>query len=186
MEVVLQRRARDKEPCARVEDADDLAEHRVDVLDAMRLVDDDVLPRELLERTLLAQAELVRRDQDVEVLRENLVLDDDGLRVQRQRVRFQLGNSGTYPLLLAAAEHDDVEAGDPLLELAVPVVERALRHNDEVRALDALEELEVAEERDRLQRLAESLWAQVRQFNVVAGWSAARTISSARMPLMPL
>lgn len=79
MQVVLERRARDEEPGARVEDANDLTEHRVDVLDAVRLVDDDVLPRELLERALLAEAELVRRDEDVKVLGEDLLLDDNGL-----------------------------------------------------------------------------------------------------------
>lgn len=56
-----------------------------------------------------------------------------------------------------------------------------------MRAMDAAVELEVAEEGDRLESLAESLDAQVVSDNVV--WNderQERTISSARMPLIPL
>lgn len=93
----------------------------------------------------------------------------------------------TYALLLSTAKHDDVEPRDPSLELASPVVQSALRDDDEMRAMDAAVELEVAEEGDRLESLAESLDAQVVSDNVV--WNderQERTISSARMPLIPL
>lgn len=79
VEVVLKWRSGDKQAGTRVEDADDLRQHRVDVLDAMRLVDHDVLPRKLLESRLLAQAELVGGDEDVELLRKDGLGDDDGL-----------------------------------------------------------------------------------------------------------
>lgn len=59
LEVVLQRRSGDEEPSSRVENSDDLTEKRVDVLDSVRLVDDDVLPRELFERRLLSEDHLV-------------------------------------------------------------------------------------------------------------------------------
>lgn len=86
MEVVLERRSGDEEPRTRVEDANDLTEHRVDVLDAMGLVDDDVLPSELLERALLAKAELVRGDEDVERLRQDLALHDFGLYTRMRKL----------------------------------------------------------------------------------------------------
>lgn len=40
----MERRSRDEESAARVKDSDDLAEKRVDILDAMGLIDDNVLP----------------------------------------------------------------------------------------------------------------------------------------------
>jgi len=78
------------------------------------------------------------------------------------RVRVVVRQSesfGTHPLLLGALEDDDAEAGDPAVYLARPVVERRLGDDDEVRAVRAADELEVAEERDRLERLAETLRA---------------------------
>lgn len=80
VKVVLERGTSDEETGTRVEDTDDLGEHRVDVLDAVSLVDEDVLPRKLLERRLLAQAELVGGDENVEVLRKDRLGDDLGLR----------------------------------------------------------------------------------------------------------
>jgi hypothetical protein len=76
VQVVLERSAGDEEAVARVEKADDLGEDGVDVLDAMRLVDDDVLPRQFLERRLLALADLVGGDADVKVLGEDPIGDE--------------------------------------------------------------------------------------------------------------
>lgn len=166
MEVVLERRSGDKKPRARVKDANDLTEHRVDVLDAVRFVDDDVLPGELLESALLAEAELVRGDEDVEGLRQDLALHDFGLRESgsasvsiKQRTKPR---EKTYALLLATAKHDYVESRNPAFKLASPVVESTLRDDDEMRAMNATVELEVAEEGDRLECLAESLQRAVR------------------------
>ncbi|KAI3476086.1 hypothetical protein L1887_62392 [Cichorium endivia] len=137
-EVVLERRAGDEQAGARVEGTHDLGEHRVDVLDAVRLVNDDVLPRELLERALFAQAHLVGGDEHVKVLGQQVFVDD------------------LVALLLGALEGDHVEAGHPALELAVPVVQRRLGHDDEVEAGRVAEVAEVAEEGDGLERLAEA------------------------------
>ena len=77
----------------------------------MRLVDDDVLERELLQCRLLDEADLVRRDQHVEVLWEEARRDD--LRA----------------LLFAAGEEDGVHVGCPPLELARPVLESRLGYD---------------------------------------------------------
>jgi hypothetical protein len=51
-------------------------EHGIDVFDAVRLVDDDVLERELLEGGLLDETNLIRRHADFEVLRDEAGRDD--------------------------------------------------------------------------------------------------------------
>jgi hypothetical protein len=139
LQAVLQRRARDEQAPAARERAHDLREDAVRVLDAVRLVNDDVLERELLERALLDQAELVRGHDDLERLREQPLRDD--LRT----------------FLLRALQDDDVDVRCPVLELALPVLQCALGDDDDVRAGDASVVLEVGEEGDRLERLAEAL-----------------------------
>ena len=71
----------------------DLGEDRVNVLEAGRPVDDDVLQRELLERALLYQADLVRGDDHVEALWQ-----------QARRDRFRA-------FFLAACQQDCVHVG---------------------------------------------------------------------------
>jgi hypothetical protein len=139
LQAVLQWRARDEQAPAARERAHDLREDAVRVLDAVRLVNDDVLERELLERALLDQAELVRGHDDLERLWEQPLRDD--LRA----------------FLLRALQDDDVDVRCPVLELALPVLQRALRDDDDVRAGDAPVVLEVRKEGDRLERLAEAL-----------------------------
>jgi hypothetical protein len=74
----------------------------------------------------------------------------------------QIGKTVSYslvshPLLLVAMELDRAQHRAPLAELVHPVVQRGLRHDDHVRALDAAELVQVAQQRDRLQRLAQAL-----------------------------
>ena len=64
---------------------------------------------------------------------------------------------GTHALLLVAVELDRAHDGAPLAELVHPVVQRGLGHDDHVRAGDAAVLVQVAQQRDRLQRLAEAL-----------------------------
>lgn len=157
VQVVLEGSAGDEESGARVKDPHDLGEHRVDVLDSVCLVDDDVFPGELLESRLFAETELVRRDEHVERLGHDLGRN-------HRRLDNQHGSSsgdGTHSLLLVALEKHNVEPGHPALKLARPVLKRTLGHNHEMGTMDALVKLEVAEEGDGLQRLAESLGRSV-------------------------
>jgi hypothetical protein len=101
-------------------------EHGIDVLDAVRLVDDDVLERELLEGGLLDETNFIRCHADFEVLRDEAGRDD--LRA-----------------LLRAAKDDDVRVRRPLPELASPVLEGGLGNGDEVGPRNVAVVLEVGE-----------------------------------------
>lgn len=59
MKIVLKGSTSDQHAIARVEDAHDLRQHRVLVLDAVSFINDNVLPRDLFELRLLQQADLV-------------------------------------------------------------------------------------------------------------------------------
>ena len=103
-----------------------------------------------------------------------------------------------YPLLLVAVELDGPQDWAPLFKFVHPVVQGRLGHNHQVRAADAAELLEIAEQGNGLQRLPQSLGKvtfQVVTFKpqtqtwlpgMLVGMLGALTISSARMPLMPL
>jgi hypothetical protein len=81
LQVVLQRRSSDEEPATAGESSNDLTKQRVDVLDTMSFVDDNVLPAELFEGRFLAETHLVRRDKDVKVAWDDFVRDEFGLEV---------------------------------------------------------------------------------------------------------
>ena len=63
----------------------------------------------------------------------------------------------THPLLLGALEDDSLEARNPAVDLARPVVQSRFRDDDQMRTVNAADKFEVAEEGNRLQRLAETL-----------------------------
>ena len=111
---------------------------RVRVLDAVGLVDDDVLEAQLLEGALLNQAQLVSRDAHVEVLR-------------KQAVRDQL-----CALVLGTRQRENIKARRPLLELARPILQSRLRNDHQVRAMYVTDVFKVGEERDGLERLSEA------------------------------
>jgi hypothetical protein len=67
MQIVLKRGPCDKHAVPRVENADDLRQHRVFVLDTMGFVDDDVLPSDFLEVCFFHQASFIRGDTDFKV-----------------------------------------------------------------------------------------------------------------------
>lgn len=69
VQIVLERCSSNEQTRTRVEHPDDLTEHRVDILDSMSLVDNDVLPGDLLEGRFFSKTELVGSDDDVEGLR---------------------------------------------------------------------------------------------------------------------
>ena len=66
----------------------------------------------------------------------------------------------THTVLLGALQDNGAETRHPLIHLSRPVLQCRLGHNDQMRARDALVELEVAEEGDGLERLAEALGCQ--------------------------
>jgi hypothetical protein len=76
LQTILQRGPSDQQPAPRYKRPHDLGQQRIDVLDAVRLVDDDILETELLEGRFLDEADLVGCDADFEVLRDEAVRDD--------------------------------------------------------------------------------------------------------------
>mmetsp|Transcript_8845 Transcript_8845/g.30409 ORF Transcript_8845/g.30409 Transcript_8845/m.30409 type:complete len:769 (-) Transcript_8845:151-2457(-) len=138
VQVVLQRRTGDQQSVVRVEHPDDPAQQRVLVLDPVRLVDDDVPPVELLQVALLLDDHLVRSHADVELSwRDELLLL-------------------LVPLLLVAVELPGADHRAPPLELIHPVVQRGLGDDHKVWAGDSPELVQVAQERDRLQRFSQA------------------------------
>jgi hypothetical protein len=84
---------------------DYLRQDGIDVLDAVRFVDDDILETEFLEGRFLDEADLVARYADFEVLRDESVRDD------------------FCALLFCTGEEDNVDIRSPLFELARPILE---------------------------------------------------------------
>ena len=62
----------------------------------------------------------------------------------------------THPLFLGAVELDSPDDGAPLPELVDPVVQGGLGHDDHVGPVDAAVLMQVAQQRDRLQGLAQA------------------------------
>ncbi len=138
LQVVLQLRAGDEQPSAAREGTDDLREHRVDVLDTMRLVDYDVLEGELFQGGLLDETDLVRGDADVEVVGDEPVLD-------RSRA-----------FLFGARDDDTSLFRRPSFELLSPVLKGRLWDDDEARAWSVAMMPKVTEERYCLQCLSKT------------------------------
>jgi hypothetical protein len=116
-----------------------LREDRVDVLDSVRLINNDVLETELLEHTFLDQTDFVARDADLEILRQKATRDN-----------FRT-------LFLGAREKANVEVRTPSLELACPVLQRGFWHNDKMEARDRALVLKVSEEGYGLEGFAKAL-----------------------------
>ena len=102
--------------------------------------DDHVDPLHPAEVNSILDDVLVRREHDLEVIRPELRLQHLALR----RV---------------ALIRDHLDTRRPLCKLARPVRHRRERHDDEVRPALLLDLDEVGDERDRLNRLAETLFA---------------------------
>mmetsp|Transcript_59635 Transcript_59635/g.158717 ORF Transcript_59635/g.158717 Transcript_59635/m.158717 type:complete len:424 (-) Transcript_59635:1733-3004(-) len=138
VQVVLQRGTGEQQARVRLE----LAHHRgqlgVLVLDAVRLIDDEVAPVELLEVRLLAAHDLERRHHHVELVRLDLLLEL------------------LLALLLGAAHVHHAVVRQPLLELLHPVGHGGLRRENHVRAPGVLELGQVADHGDCLDSLAQT------------------------------
>ena len=179
-QIVLERRPREQQPVAilvhrnRLQLADETAIH---VLQPMALVDDHELPPELPQLRNVADDNLVRRDHHGE---DAFLLLAEILPAQR------------LALFLGTVIDDGLDARRPMLELALPVVQRRQRPNHQERPGNILLP-QMREHRDRLHRLPElSAVESTRVTNefsaiVIAGSKpAARTpISSPRMPFKP-
>lgn len=137
-QVVLQRRARDQQAVGGVQPLDDGEEHGFLVFDAVRFVDDDVLPFRRQKRGLLLDHHLVRRHAHVE-------------RALARHARLLVG-----ALLLGAVKLDRANHGAPLFKLVDPVVQRRFGHDHQVGARDAAELVQVAQQGDGLQGFAEA------------------------------
>jgi len=139
VQIVLERRAREEERALAVEPADRLAHVRRLVLDEVALVEDDVPPPHgLAERRLHRRrlGHLERRDDDV------VAPDVAELFLQA----LALGH-------VRGVELDDAERRRELGRLDEPRREDAQRRDDERRAAGRVAVLEVAQERERLERL---------------------------------
>lgn len=114
-----------------------------------------------------------------------------------------------HPLFPVSYEADSSERGDPAIKLVHPVIQRGLGNQNHVRPGDVPVVFHVAEERNGLQSLSETLRRKQERRerflcsfteprNVLrsmerqecaggfkARWVRGRTISSARMPLIP-
>mmetsp|Transcript_3339 Transcript_3339/g.11042 ORF Transcript_3339/g.11042 Transcript_3339/m.11042 type:complete len:317 (-) Transcript_3339:300-1250(-) len=120
------------------EDAHDLRQLALLVLDPVRLVDDQVAPHQLGQRRLLGDGRLIRGQAHVERTR---LLQMLALALRTRR--------------LVSAELDRAQRRAPPPQLAVPVGEHRFWDDDQVRPRDAARLLEVCQERDGLQRLAQ-------------------------------
>jgi hypothetical protein len=116
-----------------------LREDRVDVLDSVRLINDDILETELLEYTFFDQADFVARDADLEVLRQKASCDN-----------FRA-------LFLGAREKGNVEVRSPLLEFARPVLQRRFWNNNKVKARGRALVLKISKEGYGLEGFAKAL-----------------------------
>lgn len=76
VEVVLQRGSGEQKPVARFDLANDEGEFGLFVLDSVGLIDDHVLPVELLEDALLSDEHLVGGDDDVPTAGHHRVADE--------------------------------------------------------------------------------------------------------------
>lgn len=84
LEVILEGGAGDEHSSTRAVGPDDLREEGVHVLDTVSLVDNDVAPRELGEGALFTDADLVRGDEDFEVVGEESAFDGLALAGERR------------------------------------------------------------------------------------------------------
>ena len=100
--------------------ANDLTQRRILILDAMSLVDDEVLPVDLAQLTLLLEDCLVRRDENIELVFAGL------------GVLGQLVLDDIPALLLGTAHLDRADAGAPLAKFADPVAKDGLGNDDNV------------------------------------------------------
>lgn len=78
LQVVLQRCSRNQQPSPRYERPNDLRKNRIDVLDSVRFVNDDILERKLLQSRFFDETDLVGRYTDFKVLRYQAGGDDFG------------------------------------------------------------------------------------------------------------
>ena len=121
--------------------AEDLGELRLRVLQAVPLVDDDVLPADALQHRPVADDEVVvREDRVVRPILHEVVADVPAL------VAVAVVQNRLAPRLLLR---------QPPRKLVPPVGEHRLRRDDEERALVVLALHEIREERDGLDRLPE-------------------------------
>jgi len=150
LQVVLQRRPRDQQPPSRHERPHNLREDRIDILDAVRLVDNDILKRELFECRLLDKTHLICRYADLEVLRNEAVGDDLCTLVFRPR------------------KENDVKIRRPPFEFAMPILEGRLGNDDKMGAGNVPVVFEISEEGDGLQSFTETLSTGIRYCDTFA------------------
>lgn len=96
----------------------------------MRFVNNDVLPRDLLQMRLFHQAHFVRRNTDFKVDWFDARLDK--LRLDRKVSARKKHNidTMTYSRLLVPVEDESIEIRHPLVELILPVMQGGFGDDD--------------------------------------------------------
>ena len=84
MQVVLERGSSDQEAILADKESHDLGQHGIFVLDAVGLVNDDVVPGKLLEERLLKEDHLIGGDAHIKFSTEEILVRQFGLRQERQ------------------------------------------------------------------------------------------------------
>ena len=144
VEVVLEGSTGDEDAMLRLHGTNDLAEGRILVLDAMGFIDDEVLPIDLPQWTLLLQNGLVGGNEHIE-----LVLAGIG-------ILGQLVLDDISALLLGTAHLDGTDAGAPLANLTDPIAKNGLGNHNNVRPAHATALAKVRQKRNGLQCLAQT------------------------------
>ena len=152
--VVLDRRAGEQDDARGRQLLEHVDDARVAVFEAVRLVDDQVVEGDVLERVLEVGLE------DLEGGDDDVRLEEFGLEAEAALghdvglVELGVDDHVAAGLSLVVVLDDAVHAG-PLVDGLLPVVDRRERRDDELGALDLHGHHQVVHERDGLRRLAE-------------------------------
>mmetsp|Transcript_22241 Transcript_22241/g.51171 ORF Transcript_22241/g.51171 Transcript_22241/m.51171 type:complete len:256 (+) Transcript_22241:307-1074(+) len=137
-QIVLERRAREKQPPLRVEIEQRLPTLRAEVLDVVRLVKHEVLPLLAPKSSLVLDDEFVRGDADME------------------GVRLRPSLSLELAILLGSQVGEYLERRRELLDLHLPIDHHRRRHDNQMRAPNAALACEPREHGDGHERLSEA------------------------------
>src|SRR2546423_12606734 len=104
----------------------------------MSLIDDNVLPREFLQMSLLPEDHLVACNAYIELFVNQSFIDQ------------------SMPIVFGTLQDQDVYLRSPPGEFSVPVVEGGLWNCDEMRTLDTADMAKISQEGNRLQGFAQT------------------------------
>mmetsp|Transcript_44997 Transcript_44997/g.74558 ORF Transcript_44997/g.74558 Transcript_44997/m.74558 type:complete len:441 (-) Transcript_44997:289-1611(-) len=146
-QIVLQRRASDQQTMIRAKlCAQSATELRCIVLESMRLVDDDVFIVQSTQHCMLNHTNLVRANNDIASVRHHL---------SRTLVLEVLLDHGEPLFFSVRLEGKHAQRRTPLGKLATPIDDGRLRHHHQMQTIDRLALVQIRQQSDGLQRLAQ-------------------------------